>query len=385
MATMRKVGSNENTTRSIPVTTMMLLVFFCSAVSSRSLPPQTPQTSNPPRLQESGVTVPSRPVTPLYKGEQGQQRSEIEFNPSSRTVTIKFHVEDPNGYFLPNIRRENFAVYEDGVRQKNTSVEVEHSSISVALLMELGGRYHELSKVLRQEVPRAGRQLLEVIGRDDRIAVFRYDERLQPLADFDQGHEVLDHIFDQVTTPSFSETNFYDALLETLNRMKGVRGRKAIILISSGVDTFSKTNYQQLSQAARDSAIPSYVIGLGSIMRLEAAVYGEAAPFARIDWTAAQKQLEMLANVSGGRAYVLESSFAIAGIYDDIMENLRLRYVVTYVSSNPATSGPPRNIRVELVDPVTGNALKIRDSAGKIISASVFVQQTYSPGGTSGN
>jgi len=385
VATMRKVGSNENTTRSIPVTTMILLVFFCSAVSSRSLPPQTPQTSNPPRLQESGVTVPSRPVTPLYKGEQGQQRSEIEFNPSSRTVTIKFHVEDPNGYFLPNIRRENFAVYEDGVRQKNTSVEVEHSSISVALLMELGGRYHELSKVLRQEVPRAGRQLLEVIGRDDRIAVFRYDERLQPLADFDQGHEVVDHIFDQVTTPSFSETNFYDALLETLNRMKGVRGRKAIILIASGVDTFSKTNYQQLLQAARDSAIPSYVIGLGSIMRLEAAVYGEAAPFARIDWTGAQKQLEMLANVSGGRAYVLESSFAIAGIYDDIMENLRLRYVVTYVSSNPATSGPPRNIRVELVDPATGNALKIRDSAGKIISASVFVQQTYSPGGTSGN
>ena len=385
MATMRKVGSNENTTRSIPVTTMILLVFFCSAVSSRSLPPQTPQTSNPPRLQESGVTVPSRPVTPLYKGEQGQQRSEIEFNPSSRTVTIKFHVEDPSGYFLPNIRRENFAVYEDGVRQKNTSVEVEHSSISVALLMELGGRYHELSKVLRQEVPRAGRQLLEVIGRDDRIAVFRYDERLQPLADFDQGHEVVDHIFDQVTTPSFSETNFYDALLETLNRMKGVRGRKAIILIASGVDTFSKTNYQQLLQAARDSAIPSYVIGLGSIMRLEAAVYGEAAPFARIDWTGAQKQLEMLANVSGGRAYVLESSFAIAGIYDDIMENLRLRYVVTYVSSNPATSGPPRNIRVELVDPATGNALKIRDSAGKIISASVFVQQTYSPGGTSGN
>jgi hypothetical protein len=75
----------------------------------------------------------------------------------------------------------------------------------------------------------------------------------------------------------------------------------------------------------------------------------------------------------------------IPGIYDDVMENLRLRYVVTYVSSNPATSGPPRNVQVELVDPTTGKPLKIRDSAGKIVSASVFVQQTYSPGGTSGN
>jgi len=49
-------------------------------------------------------------------------------------------VEDPNGYFLPNIRRENFAVYEDEVRQKNVTVEIEHAPISVALLMESGGR-----------------------------------------------------------------------------------------------------------------------------------------------------------------------------------------------------------------------------------------------------
>jgi VWFA-related protein len=324
-------------------------------------------------------------VAPLYKGEQGPQRSEVEFNPANRMVTIKFHVEDPNGYFLPNIRRDNVVVYEDGVRQKNVSVEVEHSPISVALLMELGGRYHEVNKVLGEEVPRAGRQLLEVIGRDDKIAVFKYDAKLQPLADFDQGHEALDRVFDQLTTPNSSETNFYDALLETLNRMKSVGGRKAIILISSGVDTFSKANFEQVLQAAHDSATPIYVIGLGPTMKLEAAVYGEAAPFARIDWDGAQKQLEKLAKVSGGRAYALESMLAVSGIYDDIMENLRLRYVITYVSSNPATSGPPRNIRVELVDPTTGKALKIRDSTGKIMNASVFVQQTYSPGGTSGS
>jgi Ca-activated chloride channel family protein len=360
VATMLDNGSNEYKAPLIPVNIIILLLVFASATSSRSLPPQTPQASNPPHPQESGVTVPSRPVTPLYKGEQGQQRSEIEFTPLSRTVTIKFHVEDPNGYFLPNIRRENFAVYEDGIRQKNVSVEIEHSPISVALLLEL-------------------------IGRDDKIAVFKYDAKLEPLADFDQGHEALDRIFDRLTTLNFSETNFYDALLETLNRMKGVRGRKAIILISSGIDTFSKANFQEVLQAARDSATPIYVIGLGSFMRLEAAVYGEAAPFARIDWAGAQKQLEMLANVSGGRAYVLESTSVIPGMYDDIMENLRLRYVVTYVSSNPATSGPPRNVQVELVDPTTGKPLKIRDSAGKIVSASVFVQQTYSPGGTSGN
>jgi len=385
VAIVLKNCSNKNAARLIRASAVILLLVFASAASSRSPSPQSSQSSNPKSPPETGVTVPNRPVAPLYKGEQGPQHSEIEFTPSTRMVTIKFHIEDPNGYFLPNIRRDNFAVYEDGVRQKNVSVEVEHSPVSVALLMELGGRYHELNKVLGEEVPRAGRQLLELIGPDDKIAVFKYDAKLQPLADFDQAHDALHRIFDQLTTPAFSETNFYDALVETLNRMKGVRARKAIILISTGVDTFSKTTYQEVLQAARECATPIYVIGLGSTMKLESAVYGEAAPFARIDWAGAEKQLEALANASGGRAYELESTLAVSGIYDDIMENLRLRYVVTYVSSNPAISGPPRNIRVELIDPTTGKALKIRDSAGKIITASVFVQQTYSPGGTSGN
>jgi len=142
-------GSNEYKAPLIPVNIIILLLVF----RLRYFEPQ-PVSSDTPRVQpttpqESGVTVPSRPVTPLYKGEQGQQRSEIEFTPSSRTVTIKFHVEDPNGYFLPNIRKGEFACRGRNP-QKNVSVEIEHSPISVALLMELGGRYHELNKVLRR-------------------------------------------------------------------------------------------------------------------------------------------------------------------------------------------------------------------------------------------
>jgi len=234
-------------------------------------------------------------------------------------------------------------------------------------------------------VPHAGRELLSVVRPDDKVAIFKYGAKLETLADFNQGREALDHVFDHITVPELSETNFYDALLETLNRMKGVQGRRAIILISTGIDTFSKANFQDVLRAARESAVPIYVIGMGATVRLEAVAYGSAAPFARLDWAGAEKQLEMLAKASGGRAYVPESSLAISGIYDDIMENLRLRYVVTYISSNPATAGPPRNIRVELIDPTTGKALKIRDSEGKIVSATVFVQQTYSPGKTPGS
>jgi VWFA-related protein len=364
------------------VANLLLVAVLLPVVRSQlQVPSASAQQSEP----GSEVRVPNRPPNPLYKGQQGTQRSEIEFTPASRSVTIKLQVEDPSGYFLPNIRRENFAVYEDQVRQKNITVEVEHSPVSVALLMEFGGRYHVLNQVLGLEVAQIGRRLLDVVDRDDKIAIFKYDAKLETVADFNQGHQELANAFDQLSPPVFSEANFYDALLETLNRVRNVGGRKAIIVISSGADTFSKANYQQVVEAAQDSSTPIYTIGLVNLMQRESAVYGATSPLSRIDWSSAEKQLEMLANVSGGRAYVLDSDLQTPAIYDDIMENLRVRYVISYVSSNTATSGPPRKIRVDLIDPKTGEALKFRDSDGKLISAKVYVQESYSPSTVSGS
>lgn len=342
---------------------------------------RTPQeTKSSPRQSSSEVTVPDRPAQPLFKGQQGEQSSEIEFSPSSRTVTLKLRVEDPNGYFLPNIRRDNFVVYEDGVKQKNVDVEIEHAPVTVALLLELGGRYHELNKALATEGSRIGRQILDVISPQDKIGVFKYDAALTPLADFTDRRDPLNKLFDDLPVPPTSEANLYDALLDMLNRMKGIQGRKAIVLVSTGVDTFSKATYEQVLQTVRESPIPIYAIGLGQMIQLEANLYGPSAPFAHIDWNGAENRLETLARSSGGRAYQPQSDVETPAIFDDIMENLRVRYVITYISSNPAPSGPPRKIRVELIDSKTGQPLKFRDSSGKPVTARLFVQESYSPG-----
>jgi Ca-activated chloride channel family protein len=329
--------------------------------------------------QESQVTVPNRAPNPFYKGEQGPQRSEIEFVPLTRTVTIKFQVQDPNGYFLPNIRRDNFVVYEDGVRQKDISVDVEHSPVSLALLAEYGGRYHELNQTLATELKQVGRGFLDVLVPDDKVAIFKYGSKVDTLVDFTLNRDVLEKALDQLGNPVISESNFYDALLETLGRTHDIKGRKAIIVVSSGLDTFSKASYQKVLESAQQSATPIYTISLVQAARRESTVYGETAPFARIDWKSAEKQLEALAKASGGRSYVLGSDLEIPAIYDDIMENLRLRYVITYVSSNPVTSGPPRNIRIELIEPKTGAPLKIHDASGKVMAAKVYVQASYIP------
>jgi VWFA-related protein len=368
------------TGRSLITTVFVLtaVLFLVFSASSRTLSSQQPSDVDKQTREKPQLTVPNRPASPLYSGEQGEQGSEIKFAPSTRVVTAKVHVEDPNGYFLPNLRRENFAVYEDGVRQKNVTVEIERSPATIALMLEYGGRYRELNKSLARQVPEIGRQFLEAIGRDDKVAIFKYNSKLETLADFDHGHEPLDHIFETLKPPEPSEVNFYDSLLDVLHRMRPISERKAIIVVTSGVDTFSKATFAQVLEAARSSAVPIYIISLSHLMELEAITYGSAAPFTRIDWRAAEKQLEALAKASGGRAYVVDSEVQIPGIYDDITENLRVRYVVTYVSSN-TTTGPPRSIRIELIDPTTGGPLKIHDAAGKVVPGKVFVQATYSP------
>jgi VWFA-related protein len=374
----RRVGKSA---RCVPIY-LIVLLFLVEATGYKPFSSQAhgqERTAASQPKQSTPVTVPSQPANRPYSGEQGEQRSEVQFSPASRTVTMKLQVEDPNGYFLPNIRRENFAVYEDGIRQRNVTVEVEHAPVTVALLLEFGGRYYELDRALEMEVPRIGRKLLDFIGRDDKVAIFKYDSDLKVLADFSQGHETLDKIFDQLGMPAISEANFYDVLLDALRRMREVHDRKAIILVSSGIDSFSKASYQQVLEAAHDSATPIYAIGLAHTMRQEADLYGAASPLARIDWNTAEKQLEMFSKASGGRAYAPESDVEIPAIYDNIMENLRIRYVITYVSSNPAASGPPRKIRVELIDPITGEPLKIRDSNGRPVTARVFVQESYTP------
>ena len=166
--------------------------------------------------------------------------------------------------------------------------------------------------------------------------------------------------------------------------MKSVQGRKAIVLISSGVDTFSKSKYEDALRAARDSDTPIYVISLAPVLRYLIEAHGASGPLARVDWNSADRELQEIARASGGRAYSPESTIDLSSVYDDMMENLRVRYVITYRSSNDLDLNSPRSVRVELVDSKTGGPLQITDERGRTIPAHVVVQGSYVPSTASG-
>jgi len=324
------------------------------------------------------LQIPNRPA-PLFTGEQGKQRTEIHFDPLTSDVTMKLLVQDPSGYFIPDLHRDNFAVYENGVRQQNATVEIEHAPITLGIVMEQGGRYKGFNKTSSDEVLRAGQALLGELGRNDKVAVWEYADTPRQVADFTTSHDLLDQVFLNSEVPDSSETNFYDALVATSKVMKAITGRKALIVITSGVDTFSTAKYEDALNTVRDSGTPVYVINLGPDLREAAKGYANAGPYAHLNWNKIESQLREIAAASGGRMYMQNNTLNLTGIYDDLMENLRVRYVITYKSTTNGPLNAPRTVRVELVDPKTNGPLEIIDARGSVIRSTVTVENQYVP------
>jgi hypothetical protein len=95
----------------------VLCLVSLSCLSALSIAQGTAGGAAATESSPAQVHVPNRPSSALFEDGQGSQRTEIAFDPHTQTVTMKLLVQDPNGYFIPNIRRENFAVFENDHRR----------------------------------------------------------------------------------------------------------------------------------------------------------------------------------------------------------------------------------------------------------------------------
>jgi hypothetical protein len=115
------------------------------------------------------------------------------------------------------------------------------------------------------------------------------------------------------------------------------------------------------------------------VLRSDASLYGHNGPYTRLDWKGAEQKLGHIAQASGGRLYSPDSSLDLAAVYDDLMENLRVRYVIMYKSAARPEEHGPRTVRIELVDSETGGPLGIVDADAKPVHARALVEGRYDP------
>ena len=213
-------------------------------------------TNNPGRIQPAPVE-PEQPKIPSEYGKNKNVPAPVAtFSSEANTVTVDVAVEDAKGHFIPKIGQEYFRVSEDNVPQKIGSFSVGEAPMTIAMVVEFSNRYQSFYSQAWFQTLQAAYGFASFLKPDDYLAIVAYDLKPEMLTDFTTDRGQIQEALSRLRFAGFSESNLYDALTDTIDRMQGIEGRKAILLISSGVDTFSKQTFDRRAVTFRRAACP---------------------------------------------------------------------------------------------------------------------------------
>ena len=346
---------------------------------------QNPPTASPddsgPIPNDGAIVLPKKkdepPPPPPAPAEEKPR------NPNGETYSMRVDVPivnldvnvllDRTHDFVPGLKAENFLVVEDGVEQQVQTVRVTKTPITAVMLLEFASN----NWYFIRDMENASVSFFRTMQPDDYIAVETYDMRTHILTDFTNNKETIRQALSSLVMPTFSETNEFDALYETLDRLTRVDGRKYIMLISDGRDTMSKITLDKM--LAKIKATPNvtiFTISTGGFVREMSDTRGGGFGGRHMDYLQADNQMQTFARMTGGMSYKPIFQGELPDIFSQINESIRNQYVLTYKPSNPKNDGTYRKVKVYLVDN-EGKPLKMQDEKGKPQKYSVISRDGY--------
>lgn len=303
--------------------------------------------------------------------------AEATFRSDAITVDVDVSVLTSQGQFIPNIPRGNFRITEDSVPQEVKTFGQGEAPMTICLLIEFSGLYQNYWTSSWYETLQATYGFVETLRPEDNVAVIAYDLKPEMLSDFTNNRQETLAALQRLRIPGFSESNLFDALADTVDRMKDIEGRKAVLVISSGVDTFSKLTFDKARKVIQQAGVPVYSFGIMQALRERADAYGYLSSIQRLDFLQADNQMKTFAKETGGQSYFPRFFGEFPGIYHSVSQALRNQYQLTYQSTNTARDGKYRRIKVELVNPATGEPLKVTDEKGRPIKYQIVAKPGY--------
>jgi VWFA-related protein len=371
---------------------VVLLGFALGALVSEPLPAQgqsSSQQQNPnqqPAPPEAGgpeggelgpYAIPKKkeepPPPPPEKPKKIEGMPDYSIKVAVPVVNVDVAVVTKNGQFVPGLKKDNFKVFEDGVAQTVSSFSQQEAPITAALLIEFAStNYNYLYDALN-----ASYTFASGLKKDDWVAVVCYDMKPQILVDFTQDKRAILAALNMLRIPGFSERNLFDALYDTLDRMDSIEGHKYIILISSGRDTFSKINLDQIMKKIKSSqGTTIYAISIGRALREYMDAHGYSGGIQETDWLQADNQMNTFAKMTGGRWYNPRFEGELPEIFHDIASDIRNEYNIAYRPTNTKLDGTYRKLKVQVVGP-DGSPLKVKDQKGKDVKYEVIAREGY--------
>ena len=324
---------------------------------------------------------PPPPPPPTPAKIEGMPDYSIKVNVPLVNVDVMVNLKS-NGQFVPGLKKDNFRIFEDGSPQQITNFNVSKAPITAVLLVEFG----DTNYVFMVDALRASYAFANTLTKDDWIAITYFDMQSHILLDFTQDKEAIRGALNSLRMPGFSETNVFDALYDTLDRLDRVEGKKYIILVSAGVDTFSRITLDKVYRKVKDTKdVTIFPISVGFAYRNWCAsrlgngcpgAYGMGKRVDRMDFLQADNQMRTFASMTGGRAYFPRFQAEFPEIFTDISSDIRNQYTLAYHPSNGKLDGTYRKLKVQVVAS-DGGPLKVKDQKGKEQKVEVVSRDGY--------
>jgi VWFA-related protein len=325
-----------------------------------------------PKKNPEEVPAPPPPAAPAKV--EGMPDYSIKVNVPLVNVDVMVTLKN-NGQFVPGLTKENFRLFEDGAPQQITNFNVTKAPITAVLLVEYGAtRYSLMLDALR-----ASYAFAHTLTKDDWIAVSYYDMNPHILVDFTQDKTAVYGALNQLRIPGFSETDLFDTLYDTLDRLDRVQGKKYIILVTTGFNSFSRTTLDQVMKKIKDTKdVTIFPISVGQIARImgNAGNRGMGIHASEMDYLQADNEMRTFAAMTGGRAYFPRFQAEYGEDFQDIGSDIRNQYSLAYHPTNGKLDGTYRKLKVQVVAP-DGGPLKAKDQKGKEQKLEVVSRDGY--------
>jgi Ca-activated chloride channel homolog len=308
-------------------------------------------------------------------------------------VTVTASVTGAGVSPIKSLKAEDFAIYEDGVKQKIAHFAATEEPFTLLLLLDISGSTRDEIALIK----RAARNFLGELRFDDRVGVIAFSREVEMIAEFTDPRAQVSSAIDGIATTEGEEgyrfttntgTSFYDALFLAVEEspLKQVEGRKAIVCMSDGVDSTSKMKFKDIAPLAEKSEASVYFLELNTEQEtLQGLLKPKSDPgyvnfsksqidryYAEHDpesierfrpretlspetireinaglYKLSRRELRALGERTGGRVYPVNTLTDLTGVYKQVADDLRSQYSIGYYPSNKSLDGRWRAIRVE--------------------------------------
>jgi VWFA-related protein len=341
------------------------LAFGVGAMNARGQAPEGPQGG---QKQPGAPPVEPKPTPPQQKPQEAGASISVEVP----VVTMDVIAATNRGDLLTGLKKENFRIIDDGTAQTISNFGSSEAPITIVMLMEFSSRgYYDWFAYQAKYWADA---FFPNLKQKDWVALVTFDMKSRVEVDFTQNKDEVRNALYHLYFPGFSESNVFDAILDTTDRLKDVKGKKAILVLATGVDTFSKHTLDQTMKLLRQTDTTIFCVGLDKpyINFLES--HGSLG--SHMNYLQGENQLKTFAQMTGGYSWFPQFDGEIPGIFQSITAFLRNQYSLSYTPTTGANDGKFHKVKVELVAP-DGSPLEVKDQKGKKQKVVVYAREGY--------